>query len=119
MKPATTTAKPPAYPTLEEFAENPREFLRRLRANDVPVVLSVEGEPAVVVCDLRLYEYLARSAGRDLHEVLELRVRKMDSGEDEGIPLEQVMRELRAELTARGGGGGNGAAAAKRRKKKP
>lgn len=111
---SATTAKP-AYATLEEFAENPREFLRRLRANDMPVVLSVDGEPAVVVCDLRLYEFLARSAGRDLNEVLELRVRKMDSGEDEGIPLEQILRDLRAELSARGGNGSAG----KPRKKKP
>jgi PHD/YefM family antitoxin component YafN of YafNO toxin-antitoxin module len=95
-----STAKP-AHPSVQEFADNPHEFLRQLRANDMPMVLSVDGEPAVVVCDLRLYEFLARSDQRDLREVLELRVRKMDSGEDEGIPAEQVFRELRAELAAR------------------
>ncbi len=95
------TAKP-AHPSVQEFADNVHEFLQRLRKNDMPMVLAVDGEPAVVVCDLRLYEFLARGNQRDLHEVLELRVRKMDSGEDEGIPVEQVFRELRAELAARG-----------------
>lgn len=92
----------PANPSVQEFAENVHEFLQRLRKNDMPMVLSVDGEPAVVICDLRLYEFLARAAQRDLHEVLDLRVRKMDSGEDEGMPAEQVFRELRAELAARG-----------------
>lgn len=96
------SAVKPAYPSVQEFAENPQEFLRRLRANDMPMVLAVDGEPAVVVCDLRLFEFLARSDQRDLHEVLELRIRNMDSGEDEGIPAEQVFRELRAEIAARG-----------------
>jgi hypothetical protein len=94
------TAKP-AYPSVQEFADNPRAFLERLRKNDMPMVLSVDGEPAVVVCELRLYEFLARQSQRDFHESLELQIRKIDSGEDEGIPAEQVFRELRAELTAR------------------
>jgi hypothetical protein len=38
-------------------------------------------------------------------------LRKIDSGEDEGIPAEQVFRELRAELAAR--------ATKRRGKKKP
>jgi hypothetical protein len=104
------TAKP-AHPSVQDFADDPRGFLERLRKNDMPMVLSVDGEPAVVVCDLRLFEFLARQSQRDFHDSLQLQIRKIDSGEDEGIPAEQVFRELRAELAAR--------TTKKRGKKKP
>jgi hypothetical protein len=91
----------PAHPSVQDFAENVHEFLQRLRRDDMPMVLSVDGEPAVVLCDLRLFEFLARQSQRDFHDSLALRIRKIDSGEDEGIPAEQVFRELRAELATR------------------
>ena len=91
----------PASPSIEDFAEDPQAFLKRLRDRDMPELLSVDGQPEAVVIDLRLAEFLAQCDKRDLHEVLELRIRKLDSGEDEGIPVEQVFRELRSELAAR------------------
>lgn len=91
----------PAHPSVQDFADNVHDFLERLRKNDMPMVLSVDGEPALVVCDLRLFEFLARQNQRDFHDSLQLQIRKIDSGEDEGIPAEQVFRELRAELAAR------------------
>ncbi|HEV2296692.1 MAG TPA: hypothetical protein VGR35_22815 [Tepidisphaeraceae bacterium] len=90
------------HPSVQDFAENVQEYLARLRKSDMPMVLSVDGEPAVVVFDIRLFEFFNRTGQWELGEILEARIRKIDSGEDEGIPAEQVFRELRAELAARG-----------------
>lgn len=98
------------HPSVQDFAENVQDYVARLKKTDMPMVLSVDGEPAVVVFDVRLFEFLSRMGQRELGEILEARIRKIDSGEDEGVPAEQVFRELRAELAAR---------TAKRRKKRP
>jgi hypothetical protein len=61
-----------------------QDYIARLKKTDMPMVLSVDGKPAVVVFDIRLFEFLSRTGQRELGEILEARIRKIDSGEDEG-----------------------------------
>jgi len=89
------------YPSVQDFAENAEDYVARMKKADMPMVLAIDGEPAVVVFDIRLFEFLSQTGERELGEILESRIRKIDSGEDEGIPAEQVFRELRAELAVR------------------
>jgi hypothetical protein len=89
------------HPSVQDFAANVQDYIARMKRADMPMVLSVDGEPAVVVFDIRLFEFLGQTGQRELGEILESRIRQVDSGEDEGIPVEQMFRELRAELAAR------------------
>ena len=65
------------------------------------MVLSVDGEPALVVTDLRLYEFLARTVDRELAELLEGRIKSIDSGEEKGIPAEEVFKSVRRTTSRR------------------
>ena len=88
-------------PDVREFAERVHEFLARMREREEPMVLSVDGEPALVVIDLRLYEFLARTDDRELAELLEGRIKSIDSGEEKGTPAEEVFRRIREGLADR------------------
>jgi hypothetical protein len=88
-------------PDVNEFAERVHEFLARMREREEPMVLSVDGEPALVVLDLRLYEYFAKTTDRELIELLEGRIKAIDSGEEKGIPAEDVFRRIRDGLADR------------------
>jgi PHD/YefM family antitoxin component YafN of YafNO toxin-antitoxin module len=82
-------------PEVSEFAERVHEFLARMREREEPMVLSVDGEPALVVLDLRLYNFFAETTGRELVELLEGRIKAIDSGEEKGIPAEEAFRNIR------------------------
>jgi len=88
-------------PDVSEFAERVHEFLVRMREREEPMVLSVDGEPSLVVMDLRLYEFLAQTDDRELAELLEGRIKSIDSGEEKGIPAEEVFRRIREGLVDR------------------
>jgi prevent-host-death family protein len=88
-------------PSVADFAENVHEYMARLRERDMPMLLSVDGKPAVVVVDARLYEFLARTSQRELHELLEARIKDIDRGAVEMIPAEEAFRRLRRRLAKR------------------
>ena len=88
-------------PDVGEFAERVHEFLARMREREEPMVLSVDGEPALVVVDLRLYAFFARTDDRELAKVLEGRIKSIDSGEEKGIPAEEVFKSVRRTTSRR------------------
>jgi prevent-host-death family protein len=90
-----------AFPSVSDFAEDVHGYLEKLREEDMPMVLSVDGKPAVVVVDIRLYEFLAKTSQRELIEILEKRIKEIDRGEVESIPAEEVFRSLRRRFAKR------------------
>ena len=70
------------FPSVSDFAEDVHEYLKKLREEDMPMVLSVDGKPAVVVVDIRLYEFLAKTSQRELIEILDKRMKEIDRGLD-------------------------------------
>lgn len=48
--------------TLEEFAEHAETYIEQMRRTKQPIVLTVDGKPAVVVQDPESYQYLAESS---------------------------------------------------------
>lgn len=89
-------------PSVAEFAENVEEFLAEMREKESPMVLSVDDKPAVVVLDLRFYQYLAETDDRHFKELLKARVGEIDRGEDESIPWEDVRRDLMKKFGSKG-----------------
>ena len=88
-------------PSVYDFAENVHEYLEKLREHEAPMLLSVDGKPAVVVLDARLYDFFAKTTQRELIEILESRMGEIDRGEAELIPAEQVFKDLRKRLAKR------------------
>ena len=55
--------------TLAEFTEHAEQFIEQMRRTKQPIILTVNGEPAVVVQDPESFQHLADS--REYHETVE------------------------------------------------
>ncbi len=88
--PETTTPLP-------EFTRDAAAAIRRLRDTGQPEVLTVDGEPAVVVQDAKSYQQLLDRLDRlETIEAIRQALDEVARGED--VPAEEVFAELRAEF---------------------
>lgn len=80
--------------SLSSFKRDTAAFLRRLKKSGHPVVLTINGKPALVVQDPASYQQLMESAARakDM-DALRQSVKEMNAGL--GIPAEEVLAEMR------------------------
>jgi hypothetical protein len=83
---------------LSEFLEDHAAHLQRLRETQEPEVLTVEGEPRLVVQDAKAYRDLLERV--DLLETVSILQGELDAIRRgvPGIPAEQVFKELREML---------------------
>ncbi len=83
--------------SLTEFQQRAPEFLSRLKATGDPVVLTVDGEPEVVVQDARAYQRLLDQAERlETIEAVRSALASRDRGE--GRPLDEAFDSLEGEM---------------------
>jgi len=83
--------------SLADFKANASELLDQLRATGRPLVLTVDGQPEVVVQDVRSYRHLIALAER-LETIQAVRDGLASIERDEGRPLDEVFDELEDEL---------------------
>src|SRR5437016_1998196 len=55
--------------TLDEFTEHTEQFIEQMRRTRRPIILTVNGEPSVVVQDPESFQYLADSS--EYHQTVE------------------------------------------------
>jgi PHD/YefM family antitoxin component YafN of YafNO toxin-antitoxin module len=83
--------------TVAEFARNAAEHARRLKASGEPMLLTVDGEPALVVQDADSYHRLRDDAERlRVLEGIRRGIEDMEAGR--GRPLGEVFSEIRREI---------------------
>ncbi len=87
---------PPETTTpLADFTRDAAAAIRRLKETGEPEVLTVDGEPAVVVQDVKSYERLLDALDRaEAIEGIRRGLESMRRGE--GRPVEEAFAELRA-----------------------
>lgn len=80
--------------SLSSFKRNTPAFLKRLKKTGNPVVLTINGKPALVVQDPASYQQLMERAERVKNTAaLRQSVKEMKAGQ--GIPAEDVLTEMR------------------------
>jgi len=85
---------------LAEFTRDAAAAIRRLQESGQPEVLTVDGEPAVVVQDVESYQRLLDALDRaEAIEGIRRGLESVARGED--IPIEEAFAELRAEFGLR------------------
>ncbi len=68
--------------TLSDFQQNPAKFVKQVQETGQPLVLTVDGEPAVVVQDVDMYErYYDSNEYRETVAVLRKRLADIDNPE--------------------------------------
>jgi PHD/YefM family antitoxin component YafN of YafNO toxin-antitoxin module len=81
--------------TLSEFLQDYEKHLARLRETGRPEVLTVEGQPRVVMQDAAAYEKLLQALDDgEAHEIVRTELEALDRGAP-AIPVEAVLHELR------------------------
>src|SRR5271166_864196 len=82
---------------LTDFKRNTPEFLRRLKENGHPLVLTVNGKAEIVVQDAKSYQRLLDLAERlEAIQAVKEGLSSIDSGE--GKPMDHVFDELQNNL---------------------
>lgn len=80
--------------SLSSFKRNTPAFLRRLKKSGRPVVLTINGKPALVVQDPASYQQLLERAQRDKElEITQQSIKEMEAGL--GRPAEDMLAEMR------------------------
>ncbi len=79
---------------LSAFRANAAGFLDQVRSTKRPLVLTQHGKSAAIVLDVGQYEALVD----EIEVIRDIRQAKAEMARGEGIPHEQVVRELRARL---------------------
>ncbi len=83
---------------LTGFLRDHKSHLERLHATGRPEVLTVNGRARVVVQDAEAYQKLMDIVDTiETEAILRERIASLEAGE-EGIPLENVLRDMRARL---------------------
>ena len=83
---------------LTGFLRDHKAHLERLRATGRPEVLTVNGRARVVVQDAEAYQKLMDIVDTiETEAILRERIASLEAGE-EGIPAEDVLRDMRARL---------------------
>ena len=87
----------PETTPLSDFTRDAAAAIRRLKETGQPEVLTVDGEPAVVVQDASSYQHLLDRLDRlETIEAIRQALDEVARGED--VPAEEVFAELRAEF---------------------
>jgi hypothetical protein len=86
------------HPSVSEFAENIEEYLADMRRDERPMILTHDGQPELIVFDLRLYEFLSKTSQREFIELLRRQITAIDRGEEKCVPAKEVFRNLRQKL---------------------
>jgi prevent-host-death family protein len=80
--------------SLSNFKRNTQEFLRRLKENGHPLVLTINGKAELVVQDAASYQRLVESAERSERlEALKASLEDMKLGRV--VPAEDMLEEMR------------------------
>ena len=91
---------PPETTPLSDFTRDGDAAIQRLKASGQPEVLTVDGEPAVIVQDVESYQKLLDELDRA--QAIEGIRRGLESAaRGEGIPIEKAFAELRAKYDIR------------------
>jgi PHD/YefM family antitoxin component YafN of YafNO toxin-antitoxin module len=80
---------------VEEFTKNANAHIRRLKETGEPEVLTVAGQPEVVVQSAQAYERLLAEMD-DLRAVQTIRTSYAEARRGEGRPARQVLRDIAA-----------------------
>lgn len=87
--------RPEDVHSLTDFQRNAKGFLRRLKRNGRPELLTINGKAAVVVQDAASYTAMLDELYRAyVVEAGRVGIEQMKAGQ--GIPFEQVAKELRS-----------------------
>ena len=85
--------------SLTDFKKNTPDFVRQMKETGEPIVLTINGKAELVVQDTASYQRLIERAERFEHgEALRISIEEMRAGK--GIPVEDVLAEMRQHLTA-------------------
>ncbi|MEQ1606655.1 MAG: type II toxin-antitoxin system Phd/YefM family antitoxin [Pyrinomonadaceae bacterium] len=79
--------------TLSEFKQNASKLVKQVQETGEPVVLTVNGKPAVVIQDVHSYQQMADAEYRDSVAVLKERMEYVKNG-GELIPAEEVFSRI-------------------------
>jgi PHD/YefM family antitoxin component YafN of YafNO toxin-antitoxin module len=83
--------------SLADFQQNADEHLKRLKASGKPEVLTVDGQPEVIIQSASAYQKLVDAA--ELFERLQVLRKSLDeANRGEGTPAKDVLREIRVRL---------------------
>jgi prevent-host-death family protein len=83
--------------SVTELSQNASGAIKRVQAEDEPIIIMKNNKPVAVLMDIKLFNYLDGIAEEQYWEKLILERVASDTGES--IPWEQVKAELAAEKT--------------------
>jgi PHD/YefM family antitoxin component YafN of YafNO toxin-antitoxin module len=87
----------PEIHSLEDFRRNTPDFVRRMKASGDPILLTIDGQPGLVVLDAAAYQGLVdRVEEAAILGGIRQGLEEMRAGL--GRPAEEVFEEIRAEF---------------------
>jgi prevent-host-death family protein len=84
--------------SVTELSQNASGAIRRVQAEDEPIIIMKNNKPVAVLMDIKMFNYLDGIAEEQYWEQLILE--RMKSDPEEGIPFEVVKAERLARLKA-------------------